>query len=196
MRWRRYLCSHPHILWQGNPKCMFLPLLPCSLPFRNTRFKKKGTCMVCWNGRPKESGHDTMKMFEIILLMGHWCSALSAAGAYAGRPWWVCWALLVLGVNNMWCACNLLVFVVLSFVLDPLLAAGVSSISSCNHFSNIKNIRENNLFLSSEQKHIVCSHCSSIFRVMCLQGLTPCHDVFSNIYVKPMVPGLITEAES
>ena len=76
MRWRRYLCSHPHILWQGKPKCTFLPLLPCSLPFRNTRFKKKGTCMVCWNGRPKESGHDTMKMFEIILLMGHWCSAL------------------------------------------------------------------------------------------------------------------------
>lgn len=123
--------------------------------------------------------------------------SVSRWSLYAGRPWWVCWALLVLGANNVWCACNLSVFVVLSCVLDPLLAAGVSSISSCNHFSNIKNIRENNWFPSSEQKHIVCSHCSSsIFRVMCLQDLTPCHDVFSNIYVKPMVPGLITEAES
>lgn len=43
--------------------------------------------------------------------------------------------------------------------------------------------------------HSVRIVCLPFFRVMCLQDLAPCHDVFSNIYVIPMVAGLITEAE-
>lgn len=175
---------------------MHAPTTPSmQLASTNNRCENKGACMVCWEWEAKgkwiQHDEDVWDNPAHGPLEFVWLSQPELMLELR----WGCWALLELGVNIVWCACNLLLFVVLSYVLYPVLAAGVSS---CNHFWNIQNIRENKGSLSSEQKHVVCSHCSSsIFschmfvRASSMPWCFLKHICQTNI----MVAGVIIEAE-